>query len=494
MAYRCKVDSGYTYTMIFASRGCEKLLGICQEELLRHPTNIIELLTLEEDLAGWRRTLEEALAAKRSYELYYRIRLASGEEKWLWDQGEGLYDERGRCRFLEGIIMDVTAQKTREQNLKRENRRLRPSAPESEGFGGLVGRSKSMREIYGLLRKAAQCDTNVLLYGETGVGKDVAARTIHDLSGLKGRYIPVNCAAIPEQLLESEFFGHVKGAFSGAATSRMGYLAAADKGTLFLDEIADLPLHLQVKLLRALESKTYTPVGSNETRSSDFRLISATNRNLDEMVRQKSLRADFFYRIHVLTIVLPPLRERKGDIPLLVRAYSRRKGVADPLPADILALFEAAPWPGNVRELQNALERYWTFGPAGISMETACPDIFSASGQKGAGSAGGPPVMPFPPPPVRAGSTAVARGERERGRAKDGSPLPPGDGPAQPDGSRPSALSSARDNTEKQRILAALEQCGWKKGKSAEILGITIRTLQRKLKKYSLRRPAPSAH
>ncbi|MDR0338947.1 MAG: sigma 54-interacting transcriptional regulator [Desulfovibrio sp.] len=466
MAYRCKVERDYEYTLVFASRGCEKLLGMSETAVMSAPTNTVEQLTLEEDLAAMRRTIYEALLSRRGYELYYRIRLASGEEKWIWDQGEGVFSEDGECLFLEGIMMDVTAQKKKELTLKRENRALRKDGPRSGGLGKIVGASPAMQRVYDLMTKAAKSDTSVILYGETGVGKDLAARTIHDLSGLQGRFIPVNCAAIPEQLLESEFFGHIKGAFSGAATNRPGYLAAANKGTLFLDEIAELPLHLQVKLLRALESKTYTPVGSTEVRGSEFRLVAATNRDLTAMVREKAMRADFFYRIHVLTIVLPPLRERKGDIPLLVRAYARHKGVVEELPAALLASFEVNPWPGNVRELQNTLERYWAFGAQGMAPEV-CPDIFSVGAH-----------APGPASPLRETVAAASAGLSFA---------------APPSAAAPS-LSAARDDIEKEQILAALREQGGRKGKTAEALGVTLRTLQRKLKKYGFGRGAEQLH
>ena len=375
MAYRCVVERSYEYRMIFTSRGCEKILGLTVDEVMRHPTNTVERMTHVEDLASMRKKIHEALAKRTSYETYYRVRLPSDEIRWVWDQGEGVFDKDGNCLFLEGIMMDVTAQKSREMQLKQENTLLRTSVSGTGGLGRIIGASEPMQRVYNLLIKAAKTDMSVILYGETGVGKDLAAQTIHKMSGVKGQYIPVNCAAIPEQLLESEFFGHTKGAFSGATSNRPGYLAAADGGTLFLDEIADLPLNLQVKLLRALESKSYTPVGSNEVRTSNFRLISATNQNLGELVKRKAMRADFFYRIHVLPIVLPPLRDRRDDIPLLVAEYAQRKGIATPLPRQVMHTLSMHNWPGNVRELQNTLENYWAFGELVLSSDAPAQDL-----------------------------------------------------------------------------------------------------------------------
>ncbi len=468
MAYRCVVERNYEYRMVFASRGCERVLGMTVDEVLRDPTNTVELMAYEEDLANMRNAIHEAILRRESYEIFYRVRLASDETRWIWDQGEGVFDADGNCIFLEGIMMDVTVHKSREIELKRENRFLRTSVSGTGGLSGIVGNSPPMQKMYGLIMKAAKTDASVILYGETGVGKDLAAKTIHDMSGVKGRYIPVNCAAIPEQLLESEFFGHVKGAFSGASANRPGYLAVADGGTLFLDEIAELPLNLQVKLLRALESKTYTPVGSNEVRTSNFRLISATNRNLSALVKEKTMRADFFYRIHVLPIVLPPLRERREDIPLLVENFAKRKGVSASLPRQVMRKLVEHCWPGNVRELHNTLENYWAIGELVLASDTPCPDIFD--------------FTPMDGQVVQKTTAALADPDPSR------TPPDPTDG--QFSALTPTltgvSLADTKDEVEKQRILLALKQNGWKKGHTADTLGITMRTLQRKLKKYDI--------
>jgi|GEM_PF-292321 len=468
MAYRCVVERNYEYRMVFASRGCEKVLDMTVDEVLRDPTNTVELMAYEEDLANMRNAIHEAILRRDSYEIFYRVRLPSDETRWIWDQGEGVFDTDGNCIFLEGIMMDVTVHKSREIELKRENRFLRTSVTSTGGLSGIVGNSPAMQKMYGLIMKAAKTDASVILYGETGVGKDLAAKTIHDMSGVKGRYIPVNCAAIPEQLLESEFFGHVKGAFSGASANRPGYLAVADGGTLFLDEIAELPLNLQVKLLRALESKTYTPVGSNEVRTSNFRLISATNRNLSALVKEKAMRADFFYRIHVLPIVLPPLRERREDIPLLVDNFARRKGITKPLPQQVMRKLVEHCWPGNVRELHNALENYWAIGELVLASDTPCPDIFD-----------------FAPLDGQMAKKAPASGFDNDASKDTHDPADEQLRVLTPTLTGVS-LADTKDEVEKQRILLALKQNGWKKGHTADMLGVTMRTLQRKLKKYGI--------
>jgi transcriptional regulator with PAS, ATPase and Fis domain len=444
MAYRCRVLPGFDYVLEFVSKGCESLLRMTPEAMLETRSNVIEQMMGAEDLAYVRKTIQDSLLVREPYEMYYRVTVpATGETRWIWDQGEGVFDGAGECRSIEGIMMDVTEQKNREHILQEENRQLRSSIKNSYGLGGIVGKSEAMQHCYRLLLRAAKSDINVVLYGETGVGKDLAARTIHDLSEVKGRFVPINCAAIPGELLESEFFGHVKGAFSGAVSNHAGYLAAAWKGTLFLDEVGELPLKLQSKLLRALESKTYTPVGSSEVRQADFRLLSATNRNLLDLVREREMRQDFYYRIHVLSIHIPPLRDRQGDIALLTDAWARERNIGEPLPPSVRLALEQYSWPGNVRELQNVLDRYWALGEMG-------------------------PEFTLPPSP----------GEKPAEIRRE-TPGIPATGP-------PCPLGRARAEEEKRRILAALEQCAGKKGKSAEILGVTMRTLQRKLKKYAI--------
>ncbi len=471
MAYRCAVkrrhDSRMEYRMVFASKGCQPLLNLSVQEVMRNPTNIVERMTHEEDLAKMRKAIHDALDQHKSYEIFYRVRLPSDEIRWIWDHGEGVFDDKGACTFLEGIMMDVTAQRLREIKLKYERASPGSQLPAAKGLNCIIGTSPAMRQAYDLIAKAARTDANVILYGETGVGKDLAAKTIHEMSGIKGRYIPVNCAAIPEQLLESEFFGHIKGAFSGATSNRPGYLAAADNGTLFLDEIAELPLGLQVKLLRALESKTYTPVGANEARTSNFRLISATNRNLSALVKARAMRADFFYRIHVLPIVLPPLRARREDIPLLIESYTKRKKQPWPIPKDVMQTLIEYCWPGNVRELHNTLENYWAFGTLALVLDTVCPDIFDFYPLDEPGEQNPPASDPSHDLPA-----ALPRREDEE--------------PILTSSLIGTSLAVAKDEVEKQRILLALKQNGWKKGRTAAVLGITLRTLQRKLKKYAI--------
>jgi formate hydrogenlyase transcriptional activator len=231
------------------------------------------------------------------------------------------------------------------------------------GFAGIIGRSRALREVLDLVEMVATSDSTALLLGETGTGKELIARAIHDRSRRRSkRFVKVNCAAIPSGLLESELFGHERGAFTGAITQKIGRLELADQGTLFLDEIGDIPLELQPKLLRVLQEREFERLGSTQTKQVNVRIVAATHRNLEEMILEKQFRSDLYYRLNVFPISIPPLRERAEDIPLLVRHFARQFaqrmnktiGTISPETMEALARY---PWPGNVRELQNVIER-----------------------------------------------------------------------------------------------------------------------------------------
>jgi DNA-binding NtrC family response regulator len=231
---------------------------------------------------------------------------------------------------------------------------------ELTSFSGIVGRDRKMIEVYEQIRNLAASDYPVHITGETGTGKELVAAAIHNESPRAGRpFVPVNCGALPEGLLESELFGHVKGAFSGAIRDKKGRFELADGGTLFLDEVSELPRHMQVKLLRVLQSGTFERVGGEKTIRVDVRIVSATNRNLKREMERGNFREDLFYRLSVVPILLPSLRERKNDIPLLVSHFlkqaAERQQRAAVVSEDALSLMMDYGWPGNVRELQNAI-------------------------------------------------------------------------------------------------------------------------------------------
>jgi len=230
-------------------------------------------------------------------------------------------------------------------------------------FEEIVGRSPSLRKVLQEIETVAPTDSTVLIYGETGTGKELIARAIHNLSGrAKNSFVKLNCAAIPTGLLESELFGHEKGAFTGAVAQRIGRFELATRGTVFLDEIGEVPLELQPKLLRVLQEREFERLGSSRTLRTDARLIAATNRDLGAMVEEQKFRADLFYRLNVFPVHVPPLRERQDDIPLLVRHFvqqfaRRMSKVVDTIPTETMNALVRYHWPGNIRELQNLVER-----------------------------------------------------------------------------------------------------------------------------------------
>jgi PAS domain S-box-containing protein len=356
-------------------------------------------------------------------------------------------------------FMDITGRKQAEKILKeqevylrRENVRLKSSIRDRFRFGNIIGKSPLMQQVYERILNAAATDANVIVYGESGTGKELVAQAVHDMSDRRdGHFVVVNCGAIPENLLESEFFGYKKGAFTGAEKNKHGYLDLADGGTLFLDELGEIGLTIQAKLLRVIEGMGYRPVGSDRMHHPDIRIIAATNRDLAQLVRGGSMREDFYYRIHVIPIHLPPLRERKEDIPLLMDHFMRQYGDRNNLPPLTGKMLDAAMahgWPGNIRELQNVLHRYVTLEQFDVSGADLKKDSVKERAEM-----------------VRAGETAQT--------------VETGAGPAV-------VLPEALDAYEKTLISRALKKNQWHRGRAARSLGIHRRTLFKKIKKYKL--------
>jgi len=244
--------------------------------------------------------------------------------------------------------------------------------PNDTRFEGIVGKSLALRRVMQMVEHVAPGDSTVLLLGETGTGKELIARAIHNSSRRKDRsFVKLNCAAIPSGLLESEFFGHERGAFTGAITQKVGRLELADQGSLFLDEIGDIPLELQPKLLRVLQEREFERLGSNRTKRVDVRVVAATHRDLEGMILEKEFRSDLYYRLNVVPIFLPPLRKRPEDIPLLVQhfvqRFARKVGKAmDIISSDTIEALRRYPWPGNIRELENVIERAVILSPGSV--------------------------------------------------------------------------------------------------------------------------------
>ena len=264
------------------------------------------------------------------------------------------------------------------EQLSKEKLYLEDEIRTEMNFAQIIGNSASLRRVLKRVETVAPTDSTVLIYGETGTGKELIARAIHDLSPRRSKpFVKLNCAAIPTGLLESELFGHEKGAFTGAIAQRIGRFEVADGGTIFLDEIGEIPLELQTKLLRVLQEREFERLGSSRTIRTDARLIAATNRDLEAMVSEQKFRSDLFFRLNVFPVHVPPLRERDGDIPLLVRHFTqqfstRMKKAMETIPSAAMDALCRYHWPGNIRELQNVIERavIISAGPA-LSVDVA---------------------------------------------------------------------------------------------------------------------------
>ncbi len=323
-------------------------------------------------------------------------------------------------------------------------------------FEEIVGKSQALRAVLEQVETVAPTDSTVLIYGETGTGKELIARAVHNLSSRRSKgFVKLNCAAIPTGLLESELFGHERGAFTGAISQRVGRFELANQGTMFLDEIGEVPLELQPKLLRVLQEREFERLGSTRTLRTDARLIAATNRDLEELVSQQKFRSDLYYRLNVFPVRVPALRERPEDIPLLVRhfvqQYSRRLSKAiETIPSETMTTLVRYPWPGNIRELQNIIERA----------------VILTKG----------PVLKVPSDELRAAINIAAPAGSSNGRHS----------PALPSRNMRSVL----DETERQQILAALEQADWTiagPNGAAALLDMKRSTLQSRMKKLGIR-------
>ena len=283
-----------------------------------------------------------------------------GSYRTVLKNASALIDEDGRVTGVVETLTDISELEKRERKIEELHRRL----DGGDGFQGMVGRSEPMRRVFDLISRAARSDGPIILYGESGTGKELVARAIHDLRDEDAPFIQLNCAALNEALLESELFGHVKGAFTGAYRHRKGRFEAAHGGDIFLDEIGDMPPSIQVKLLRVLENKHIERVGDHRPVPVDVRVIAATHRDLQDLVTQNRFREDLFFRINVIPIQLPPLRERTDDIPILIDHFlgmiSRTHGrPIKGLSGQAMDLLMGYAWPGNVRELKGALEYAW---------------------------------------------------------------------------------------------------------------------------------------
>ncbi len=345
-----------------------------------------------------------------------------------------LTDEEGNILGAVETLTDISELDRLDREIIQLSRRL----CEEAGFRGIVGKSKAMDSVFEVIEKAAQSDAPVIIYGESGTGKELVAKAIHELGPRKnGPFVQLNCAALNEALLESELFGHTRGAFTGAYRHRIGRFEAANGGDIFLDEIGDIPLSIQVKLLRVLEAKEFERVGDHTPVSVDVRIISATNKDLQELVAKRLFRQDLFFRINVIPIFLPPLRERKDDIPLLtehfIKLLRQRTGKdITGISQETMEVFMAYHWPGNVRELRSTLEYAFVIGEKGL-------------------------ITPNQLPP-------------HIGKRSDKS----------------DPNKDPREATQKEALVEALRKAGGNQSKAARLLGVSRVTVWNRMKKYGI--------
>ncbi|MBW8846722.1 MAG: sigma-54-dependent Fis family transcriptional regulator [Burkholderiales bacterium] len=358
--------------------------------------------------------------------------------------------------------------------LQAEVQDLTANLAESGHFGHLWGRSAPMQRIYEQISRVAGTSVSVFITGESGTGKEVVAQTVHDLSRRRKRpFLAVNCGAISPNLIESEIFGHEKGSFTGAERQHQGFFERASGGTLFLDEITEMPLELQVKLLRVLETGRFMRVGSTTSQETDVRIIAATNRSPYQAVASGKLREDLLYRLNIFPIELPPLRERAADIPLLANhflaAISEQEGQVRRFSPEGLAALAEYPWPGNVRELRNAVQRAYVMEQGEFIDATWLPNVDRAGGLSGWGALGGPQEPP--------GSAAAHQEPR---------PALPDTQPS--DAGVPSItlpIGSSVAQAERALMLATLRHFNHHKERTAAALGISLKTLYNRLKEYA---------
>ena len=343
--------------------------------------------------------------------------------------------------FVNEDLLQTIKNAIKQRELFRENRALRRELSRQYAFSEIVGKSDSLQRIFSLVQKVADTNANILIQGESGTGKELVARAIHlNSSRSSNPFLAINCGALPESLLESELFGHTKGSFTGAISDKKGLFRSAAGGTLFLDEIGDMPTALQVKLLRALQEHEVTPIGLAKPVKFDARIVAATNKDLETEVKEGRFREDLFYRLNVIELSIPPLRDRREDIPLLVKHFvaksaSAQKTAEKPVVRDALSALVNYDWPGNVRELENAIERAFILSGDEIDLESM-------------------------PAKVREnGGRSFASHDNE-------------------------SFRPTLDEMERRYVLEILHGVGDDKAKAATILGIDLSTLYRKLKRY----------
>ncbi|WP_422614946.1 sigma-54 interaction domain-containing protein [Desulfonatronovibrio hydrogenovorans] len=424
-------------TVQMVNKALEDITGYSREELLDKPCTIFKCdackIMRKTSSDHWCRLFEKKKILKKKCHIMRK----DGSYVTVFKTASILYDDDGRPLGSVEIMTDISELDVLDTKVQQLSRML----DQDTVFHGMVGHSSRMRKVFQLIEKAAQSDFPVFIFGESGTGKELVARAIHELGPRsKEPYVQVNCAALSQSLLESELFGHVKGAFTGAVQHRKGRFEVANKGDIFLDEIGDLPMPVQVKLLRVLENKTFERVGESRSVFVDVRFITATNKHLPSLIEQDKFREDLFYRINVIPIHLPALRERKEDIPHLVDFFIKRlskagKGKVKGLSPKAMKIFMDYSWPGNVRELKSALEYSFVVADTDLVTPDHLPDNLTAKSAPG------------------------------------------------PDDS---SLGRPVDLNQKNELIDALRQSKGNKSQAARILGINRVTVLNRMRKYGI--------
>ncbi len=441
-------------TIVMVNKAFEELTGYASAEVVGRPCTLLECDACEGAMKAsahrWCKLFEQGQVIKCRCHLLKK----DGTYVSALKNAAVLKDDNGLNLGAVEVLTDLSELDRLDQKLELLSRRL----AEEDGFHGIIGKSPIIQKVFDVIQKAAGSEAPVIIYGESGTGKELVARAIHQLGGRKdGPFVQLNCAALNESLLESELFGHIKGAFTGAYRHRKGRFEAANGGDIFLDEIGDVPLSIQVKLLRVLETKRFEHVGDDRPIAVDVRIITATNKNLEELIEQKQFRDDLFFRINVFPIHLPPLRKRAEDIPLLVSTFIRRmrsrtgKNIARLTPA-AMERFMEYHWPGNVRELKSALEFAFVLAEGDvIDLDQLPPKI----------------AIPAPPPAPTEGLPLNARSPVES--RKTGT-----------------FLSNTGDLSEKEALIEALKKTNGNQSQAARMLGINRVTVWNRMKKYGI--------
>jgi two-component system, NtrC family, response regulator HydG len=424
-------------TIQMVNKALEEITGYSRDELMDKPCTIFKCdacrLMVKTTSSAWCQLFEKKKIMKRKCHIIRK----DGSYVTVLKTAAILNDDDGNPLGAVEIMTDISELDILDTKVQQLSRML----DQDTVFHGMVGHSEKMKRVFHLIEKAAQSDFPVFICGESGTGKELVARAIHELGPRSDQsYVQVNCAALSESLLESELFGHVKGAFTGALQHRKGRFEIAHLGDIFLDEIGDLPMPVQVKLLRVLENKTFERVGESRSLSVDVRIITATNKYLPALIEQEKFREDLFYRINVIPIHLPALRERKEDIPHLVDFFVKRLSGADQgnikgLSPQAMKIFMDYPWPGNVRELKSALEYSFVVADSDLIRPEHLPTNLTDN------------VVP------RSAGSCPGR---------------------------------SRDQDQKNELIAALRQSKGNKSEAARTLGINRVTVLNRMRKYGI--------